>query len=276
MPTVARILELAPTCSRLAEDHRFKRAMFKGTPKSSQNQGTLIYIYWKILNYFYERDNDYDGLRAPADYLWELCQKWAFKAANIVDGGGGGTVAPVTPSAGSLPNPLDFIVDATSTPMLAGASSVVLSQFIGYDVEFYRGGQPQYTTNPGDGTSYYSWNRVNGTFFISPAANLGEPFRIVPIGGFASTSTTIVEQRQPVFAIVGLTAGAPTAGASTWQNSNFANAYVVLFKNGTPVPSSNPGTGDAYITKALTSDTITISNYAWTAGDQLFVMITVP
>jgi len=176
MPTVERILELAPTCSRLAEDHRFKKALFNAVPKSSKNQGTLIYIYWKILNTIYELDNDYPGLQAPANYLFELEQKWAFKAASIVDGGGSGQIAPITPSV--KPEQLNFKVAASGTPLIDGQTSKTFSDFIGWNLMVDKNGQPmtQITTAP----IYYTWNRDSGAFTLNLAAATGDEFQITP------------------------------------------------------------------------------------------------
>jgi hypothetical protein len=176
MPTVARILELAPTCCRLADDHKFKSELFRKVAKSSSNQAVLIYVYWKILNEIYERDNTYE-LQAPANYLWELCQKWAFKAASIVDGGIGGQVTPVTP--GGIPARIEFYVSASSF-IADGASSVQLPlTWSGYGVEVDRGNVPQSTlsTEP----SYFNYDSATRTLTISPAAVLGELIAIIPL-----------------------------------------------------------------------------------------------
>lgn len=105
MPTIARILQLAPASSYLASNYKDQTSVFNpsGRGKSTKNQAILIYIYWKILNKIYEIDPNYDGLQAPADYLYELEMKFAFKAGSIVDGGGGGSVTPITPSGINYP-----------------------------------------------------------------------------------------------------------------------------------------------------------------------------
>lgn len=274
MLTVEQIINIGKVSQFLTGNHIAKYGLWGSG--LDLRRPRLLYMVRKNVEWMYNLDSDNDTLIKTANYLYAI--SWHnLRALSILNiAGGGGTVAPISPVGSDLPNPLDFIVDATSTPILVGETTVTLSQFIGYNVEFYRGGQPQYTTNPGDGSTYYSWNRVTGELTIYTAAVLNEPMRIVPVGGFALDSTAISEQRQPIFVVVGLSASAPTAGTNTWQNNNFANAYVMLFKNGTPVASSDPGNNDPYITKALNSDTITITNYTWTADDQLFVMITVP
>jgi hypothetical protein len=203
-PTIARILEIAPTSCVLAENARFKSGLFSKVPKSSQHQGILIYIYWKILNTIYELDNSYAGLEAPARYLYELEQKYAFKAARIVDGGGGGQVVPITPGGvGSNINDIDWLVDTVATglaPLADGEGAVTFNgtggmpDLRGFNIDFYRGGVTQNTTPLGDGSSYYYWNKITGLFQllgappVNGAAQLGELMRISP--DLLSTGTT--------------------------------------------------------------------------------------
>ena len=176
MPTIARILELAPTCCYLASNYKDKQELFSTRAKSTFNQSTLIYIYWKILNEIYTRDSTYDGLQAPANYLWELCQKFAFKAANIVDGGGGGQIAPITPTV--KPSRIEFEVDGT-TFIATGETTVQLPiSWDGWNVEVERGNIPQSTlsTQP----SYFSYDEDTRELIITPGAFLGELIAIIP------------------------------------------------------------------------------------------------
>lgn len=215
-PTIARILQLAPTSSMLAENSRFKQALFNNVAKSSQHQGTLIYIYWKILNTIYQLDNNYAGLEAPARYLYELEQKYAFRAARIVDGGGGGQVVPVTPSGtGSNINDLDWLVESTASglsPLKDGDIAVTLDgtggmpDLRGFNIDFYRGGVTQNTTPLGDGSSYYYWNKITGLFQLlgaaptNGAAQLGELFRISP--DLLNTGNVTISPNQPVLLVL--------------------------------------------------------------------------
>lgn len=84
-------------------------------------------------------------------------------------------------------------------------------------------------------------------------------------------------QRQPLSFVVGTTVGAPTAETLIWTLPAFENAYVVLFLGNTIVDMSDSGDGTPYITKTLSSDTLTISNYGtgWSNGDKLsYILIT--
>lgn len=116
-----------------------------------------------------------ESLRDTANYLIWLCSKWGQEAEAISQGAGGGSVIP----AGSTsPNPLDWIIGASTVPLATNETSVTLTQFIGYNINFIRGSLVQYTTNPGDGSTYYSWDKNSGLFSISSAAQLGEQMRI--------------------------------------------------------------------------------------------------
>jgi hypothetical protein len=92
-------------------------------------------------------------------------------------------------------------------------------------------------------------------------------------GGGGGGST----QKQPLSFKVGVTPGAPVAGAMTWQLPAFENSYLVLVLNRTTIDLSDMGDGAPYITKSLESDTATVSNYGtgWADGDVLtYILIT--
>lgn len=152
MPTVQRILQLAPVSCYLAEAYKQKGVLFGGRGKSSDNQSTLIYIYWKILNKIYTLDPTHAGLQGPANYLYELEQKFSFKAANIVDGGGGGSVTPITPSSIQYPfyiNSSNFESDGVTylNPRIDGVN---ISLFINeFTQQFFPGVQFTYVAGGG-------------------------------------------------------------------------------------------------------------------------------
>lgn len=88
-------------------------------------------------------------------------------------------------------------------------------------------------------------------------------------GGSGST------QKQPLTYKVGTTVGAPVAGTSTWQLPAFLGSWVALFLGNALTPMSDQGDGLPYVTKALGSDTLTITNYSWNDGDTLsYILIT--
>jgi len=196
MPTVARILQLTPPSCYLSANRVAKGSLF-GPPLDPKLPIT-IYMVYKILKRVYDLDPNYTGVREVADYLFELIQKYAFKAAAIVDGNNGGQIAPVTPGSGTAVNDIDFRVSAT-TYIATGESSVTFDgtdgnpDLRGYNIDFFRSGQPMYTTPTPDGSWYYAWNSVTGLFQLlgtNPQALFDEPFRISPdsTGGASSGS----------------------------------------------------------------------------------------
>lgn len=188
MPTTARILQLTPVSAYLASNDVGKSGIFKGGLLDPQLP-IKIFIVYKILKRVYDADPAYEGVEKVGNYLFELIRKYANKAAAIVDNNTGGQVAPVTPAAGTLPVPYDWIISASSEPLATGETTVTLDgtggtqDLRGYNIEFTRGSTTQYTTNPGDGSTWYSWNRKTGVFTLNDgAAQADERFRITPIG----------------------------------------------------------------------------------------------
>lgn len=106
MPSVARILQIAPMACVLSANASAKGQLFGGKVDPLNPQ--RIYNVYKVLKTIYDKDPNYDGLQVRADYLYELLKKYALRAAAIVDGGGGGSVAPPTPTPDS--NIYPFII----------------------------------------------------------------------------------------------------------------------------------------------------------------------
>ena len=225
MPTVARILALAPVASYLANAKAGKGGLFG--PPVDPKLGILIFMVHRILKKIYDLDPTYEVYqqRKVADYLYELIIKYAFRAASIVDGNNGGQIA--APTGVVTVNPYDFEVTASSF-IPTGDDSVTITDFIGLNVNFRRGGVSQNTTNLGDGSSYYSWNIATGLFTIYPAATAGELFRIEPdnIGG--ASSVTVVDDT--VFPLV-ITDAVMTGGIS-YDNAAIVGSQYMIFVSG--------------------------------------------
>lgn len=224
MPTVARILELADVSCMLANNRTAKGALFGQAvdPKLP----ITIYMVYKVLKTVYDKDPEYTGVRVVADYLYELIVKYAFKSAAIVDNNTGGQIAP--PSGVTVPNPYDFEVSDSSF-IATGESSVTISQFIGYNVNFSRNGVMQNTTNLGDGSTYYSWNLVTGLFTIYGAATAGELFRIMPDTYGAGGTSTIVDDT--VFPFI-VTSADFEADGVTLNDARLVGQQYYLFVTG--------------------------------------------
>lgn len=149
----------------------------------------LIYAVNQGLKWLYEYDPTNEDLIIIGNYLISICRH-QFRAQGVLALNNGGTVAPIVPGGSGVPNPLDFIVSA-STIIATDESSVSLPQFIGYNVNFSRGEMMQHTTPTTDDTTYYSWNSVTGIFSISHPAIAGERFRIMPdTGGTGSVAAS--------------------------------------------------------------------------------------
>ena len=116
------------------------------------------------------------NIQGTADYLIWLCGQFQVQALAFT--GGGGTVIPINPSA-SVPLPLEFVVDGTTSSILNGGNTITLPLFIGYNMAFNRGGQPQ--TQVSTESTYFTWNRSTGVFTCSPAAVTGELFSLNPV-----------------------------------------------------------------------------------------------
>lgn len=178
--SIPTIVSIGDVSTYLSANYTSKKLLFGG-PIIKEIPPIQIAMATDGLRWYYEGGSDPEGLlRNTGNYLYWMCGKFALQAQGIISGPGGGSVIPS--SGVSLPNVLDFIVSASSF-IATDESSVTISDFIGYNVEFNRGGQPQYTTDPGDGSTYFSWNRVSGLFTLNNgAAQEGERFRIIPIG----------------------------------------------------------------------------------------------
>lgn len=178
MPTPSEIMDIYPIAQYLAVQDIGRRGLDGGGVDVTLPQ--KIYNIGKSIQRVFDDDPTDSSLTQTTNFLYALCGKYALQALAVAENSG--VVSSVTSLTSTLPLPLDFIVSASST-IVTGASSVVISSFIGFNVEFTRGGQPQYTTNPGDGTTYYSWDRTTGTLTLfNGVAQVDERFRIVPIG----------------------------------------------------------------------------------------------
>ena len=75
----------------------------------------------------------------------------------------------------SKPSPYDFNVDSDSF-IVTGATTKIITNFIGYNLLFIRNTIPQSTNDTGG--TYYAWNKITGQLDIVGAAVEGEPFQL--------------------------------------------------------------------------------------------------
>lgn len=191
--SISGTVEIGDASIYLAANNNAAGSLF-GNRLANPTSAVLIAIVTDALRWQLEGDPTDTTLRDTSNYLLWLCGRYRLQAQEAIarsgggSGSGGGTVIPG--GSTSLPLPLDWIVSATATstaPLATAESTVTLNgqngfpDFRGYNMDFFRGGQPQYTTNPGDGTTYYYWNKVSGVFIIYGAAQVSEQMRISPI-----------------------------------------------------------------------------------------------
>lgn len=113
-------------------------------------------------------------LQTVKNYLIWLIGAFGLQASNFT--GSGGSVIPITPT-NPTPARIDFVVSGSSL-IPSGGSSVLLTNFIGYQLDFVRGGISQSTLNTEP--SYFSFNSSSGAFTAVPALQAGEVIALIP------------------------------------------------------------------------------------------------
>lgn len=186
LPTITETIEIGDVSIYLAGNDNAAGSLF-GPRIAKPTSPVTIAIVTDALRWENESDPTESTLRQVANYLIWLCGRYRLSAEAAISGGRGGTVVPG--GSTTLASPIDWIVSATATalaPLATGESTVTLDgtngfpDLRGYNVDFYRGGQPQYTTDPGNGSTYYYWNKVSGLFICYGNALVDEQMRISP------------------------------------------------------------------------------------------------
>lgn len=176
MPTIAQIITRGDLSVPLSANYNAKQAMYSPA-LAAPNSPVLIAMVTDALRWANDRPEIYtqNDLLQIADYLIWLTGKFGLQAANTT--GGGGSVTPITPGSGGNVNRIDFIVNGSSV-IAEGEDTVTFPQFIGYNIDFVRGGVSQSTVNTED--SYFTFNKTTGEFVCVPAAVASELFSIIP------------------------------------------------------------------------------------------------
>lgn len=179
--TIEQIIAVGDVSIYLSSNDNSKGALF-GKRLAAPISPVEIAMYTDALRWGDEIDgDDVDNtvlLRQTANYcLWNY-GKYGQEAQYIISGAGGGTVQPSSPAF--RPLPLDFIVSASSV-FATGSTGGTIPQFAGWNLDFDRNNIPQNTTDRGDGSSYYSWDRTTATVFFSPALQDDELVRLTPV-----------------------------------------------------------------------------------------------
>ena len=179
--TIEQIIAVGDVSIYLSSNDNSKGALF-GKRLAAPVSPVEIAMYTGALRWGDESDgHDVDNtvlLRQSANYcLWNY-GKYGQEAQYIISGSGGGTDQPSSPAF--RPLPLDFIVSASSI-FATGSTGGTIPQFAGWNLDFDRNNIPQNTTDRGDGSSFYTWNRTTATVFFSPALNADEIVRLTPV-----------------------------------------------------------------------------------------------
>lgn len=171
MPTVVEIINLYPIAQYLAANEIPK----EGLPYTDIILPEKIYNIGKSVLNRYNADPTDTTLTKTANYLYALCGIYGIQAQRVT--GTAGNIAHT--STAQVPDPYNFIVDTTTSFILDGASSKIITAFIGYNILFSRNGIVQ--SNLSSQSSYFNWNKLTGLFVISPAAVDTELFVISAI-----------------------------------------------------------------------------------------------
>lgn len=173
--TIAQIMDIWPIAQYLAANDIQDRRSNSGAVDVNLPQ--KIFSIGTAVQRIYDADPTDTTLTATSRYLYALCGKYGIQASVVAQTSG--TVSSVTPITSTIPQPLDWVVSVSSSPLATGDSSVTITAFIGYNIDFFRGGITQYTTDPGNGGTYYSWDRTTGLFVLNNGdAGEGEQMRI--------------------------------------------------------------------------------------------------
>lgn len=155
----------------ISDNYRASGSLFG--VKLSFTAPETIALVTDALKWQYEGDPTESTLRGVANYLIWLCGTFGSQAQYAISGTTGGSIVPIM----GVPNPIEFVVDATSY-IPDGDSTKIIPSFIGYNLLFVRGNLTQSTINTGG--SYFTWNKSTGAFFCYPPASTGELFQLYP------------------------------------------------------------------------------------------------
>lgn len=177
MATISQIISRGDLSVPLSANYNAKQAIYSPA-LAAPNSPVLIAMVTDALRLANDRPEIYTqgDLLQIANYLIWLTGKFGLEAANIT--GGGGSVTPIIPGSGSNVNRIDFIVSVSST-IATGEDTATFPQFIGYNIDFVRGGISQSTISTED--TYFTFDKSTGVFVCVPAAVESELFSIIPV-----------------------------------------------------------------------------------------------
>lgn len=173
MPTPSSSLAIAKLSQAYALIEIEKRGLFGGG--LDLDLPRKLYNIRKSVEWAYNKEPSTPSLQGTANYLFALCAPFNLKAEYTLGLAGSGTVTPVAPI--TAPSPIEFVVSGSSL-IPTGGSSIVISTFIGYNLLFVLNNVTQSQINTGG--TYFTWNRLNGSFTCFGPANSGDLFQLYP------------------------------------------------------------------------------------------------
>lgn len=152
-----------------------KQSLFSGGALAAPKSPVTIQMVTDALSWGYSGGSQTaSALDTVKNYLIWLIGKFGLEASVIT--GSGGSVIPIVPTI-TTPARIDFTVSGSSI-IPSGGSSLLLTNFIGYQLYFVRNGVSQSTLNTEP--SYFSFNNLTGSFTCSPALQAGELVALIP------------------------------------------------------------------------------------------------
>lgn len=174
MQTVANTILIGKIGTGTSANYNSKQALFSPALASPLSPVT-IQMATDALQWGEDNEiGDATSQRLIANYIIWLCGRFGLTARNILNTGG--NVTTINPIS-LRPSRMDFIVTGASF-FPTGSTGGVITNFIGYNIDFIRGGlsQSQITTE----SSYITWDRITGILLISPALQATEIISIIP------------------------------------------------------------------------------------------------
>ena len=146
------------------------------SPRLDPNLYRLIYIEMKSLEWANQQSGTYTNIEFVGNYNIALYGAYGVKAKVILDGGGGGSIVPVSPV--TAPSPIEFEVGSSSYIATGQSTKILPTDFLNYNLIFIRNGIGQAMINLGG--TYYTWDKATRAFECFGVANEGEQFQLIP------------------------------------------------------------------------------------------------
>lgn len=172
--TPQQIIEIAEVSEYLAGNDVSLGQLFGG--RLDPRLPVMLYMERKAIQWMYNLSPNNSTLPATSNYLYSICYK-SRTAWNIISGGSGGSIPPITPPQ-NAPAPYYFEVTDSSF-LVNGQSIATIANFTKYNLIYTRNGIPQSQVNTE--LSYFTWNPTTAQFISVPAVVTGELIGLIPV-----------------------------------------------------------------------------------------------